>query len=96
MGIVSLAALGAGLSTHPAAAVPVPSQIGRVDGNHHVVAGANRDLAVAVRAEIAFVRLVRLQELDVDLAVSFRVVHQPKIAQRTSTAATRSPAPTYR
>ena len=76
--------------------MPVPSQIGRFNGHDHVVAGTDGDLAVAVRAEVTLVRLVRLQEFDVYLAVSFGVLHQPRIAQRTSSAAIRSPAPTYR
>jgi hypothetical protein len=42
------------------------AKVGSVDGHHRVVAGARRNIAIAVRTEVVLVRLVGLQEPDFD------------------------------
>jgi hypothetical protein len=42
--------------------MPVAAKVGSVDRHHGVVAGARRNIAVAVGAEVVLVRLVGLQE----------------------------------
>ena len=49
------------------AAVPVASQVGRLDRHDHEVAGAGRDVAAASGAEVGLGRLVGLDAADLDL-----------------------------
>jgi hypothetical protein len=76
----------------PAGVVPVPAQVGSVEGYDDDVAGAGRDVLVAARADVALRGLVRLDASNLD------VVHaaQPSKAQATKATQMTTAAATIR
>jgi hypothetical protein len=47
--------------------VPVPAQVGRVEGHDHQMARAEGDVLVAARAQVRLDRLERVDPADLDL-----------------------------
>ena len=70
----------------PASAVPMPPEIGRRIGYHHVVPGAGRDRSAATGAGVVLARLVRLdppnlQRPEPDLVVLVGLAHRHSAEQ---------------
>src|SRR5690242_18021298 len=75
----------------PAAGVPVPAIVGRVERDHDLVSLAGADLVVATRTAVRLVGLVRLHVPHFDAARLGPVVlarHRGNAAHNTSSAMT--------
>lgn len=74
--------------------MPVTAKVCRLDGHHDDVTLARHDVAIAARAQVLLVGLVRLDEPNLDLTVRLGIVHQPNSTQRMSAIDTANAAPT--
>ena len=73
--------------------MPVPAEVGGIDGHGDEVAHPFRDVAVAARAQVALRRLIGLDEAGLDGIVGPQVgVAHPRKAHATSAATTSSAA----
>jgi hypothetical protein len=74
----------------------MPPEVGRIDGDHRIVAGSGLYVTVAVGAEVRLRGLIWLQETDLDLAELLGIEHHalPNRTQNNRTNAAMQPAAT--